>query len=74
MDIAEEILKNKKYKEQIDRLSNETLLLIANDHLAALEAAQRGIQQVEPDKVNDVEYLELVANAMQQLAQKVLKK
>jgi len=39
MDITEEILKNKKYKEQIDRLDKKTLILIAHDHSAALEAA-----------------------------------
>ena len=74
MDIAEEILKNKQYKEQIDKLNNETLLLIAKDPVKALEAAQEGIKQVEPDKVDDVEYLQSVANAMQKLTLYLLTK
>ena len=69
MDI---IFKNKRYKEQIDQLSDETVTLIAKDHLKALEAAQKGIAQQEQEKVDDIEYLEAVATEMQKLAQKVL--
>jgi hypothetical protein len=73
MDIIEKILKNKKYKEQIDRLDDETLVWIAKDRQKALETAQRGIAQQEPEKLNDIEYLEVVATGMQKLAQKILK-
>lgn len=69
MDITDKILKNKKYKKQLDRLSKETLRLIANDRQKALEAARKGIKENEPEKINDIEYLELVANAMQKIAQ-----
>ncbi len=72
MDIADKILENKKYREQIDRLSNETLVLIAKDHVKALEAAQKGIKQEEQEKINDVDYLEAVGDEMQKLARKIL--
>lgn len=72
MDIADKIIENKKYRDQIDRLSNETLVLIAKDHVKALETAQKGIRQEEPEKIDDVEYLQTVADAMQKLAQKIL--
>ena len=72
MDITEEILKNKKYREQFDRFDKKTLILIANDHMAALEAAKKGIKQNEPEKANDVDYLELMAKEMQKVAEKIL--
>jgi hypothetical protein len=74
MDITNKILKNKRYKELIDQLDDETLELIANDHLKALEAAKKGIQREEPEKTDDVEYLETMANEMQKMAQRVLSK
>lgn len=73
MDKNESIIKNKKYKEQINQLSNKILMKIANDEIFALEAASKGIEQHEPDKINDVEYLQAVADGMQKLAQRILK-
>ncbi len=73
MDYTDDILKNKRYKEQIDKLSSETLQLISNDDLQALEAAQKGIRQEEPEKLDDTEYLQTVADVMQKLARRVLK-
>ncbi len=72
MDITEKILTDKRYKNRLDRLDSETLLSIADDHIKALEAAHKGIAQEEPEKLNDVAYLQAVANAMQKLAQRVL--
>jgi len=72
MDITEKILTDKRYKNRLDKLDSETLLSIADDHIKALEAAHKGIIQVEPKKLNDVEYLQAVADAMQKIAQKVL--
>lgn len=72
MDYTEKILKNTRYKKQIDLLSSATLTSISEDQLAALEAARKGIEQVEPEKLNDVEYLQYIADIMQKLAQKVL--
>ena len=73
MDLTEIILKNKRYREQIDKLDHKTLVLIAHDRQAALEAAHMGIEQEEPKKIDDFGYLEAVATALQKLAQKVLK-
>lgn len=72
MDVMEEILKNKRYRDRVDQLSDEKLAVIAEDHLKALEEASKGIEDEEPDRVNDLEYLEEIANGMQKLAQKVL--
>lgn len=72
MNISEVILKNKKYKAQIEQLDDETLRIVAKDHIKALEEASKGIKQEEPEKENDVEYLQAVADAMQKLAQRVL--
>lgn len=73
MDLLEVILRNPRYQAIIDSLSTETLDIIAKDHQRALEEARKGIQQEEPEKVNDVEYLEAMATAMQQVAQMELK-
>lgn len=74
MDIAEEILKNKSYKKLVDRLSTNTLELIAKDHLKALKEAHKGIKKEEPERLNDIEYLQAQADAMQAFAKKLLAK
>lgn len=72
MDNTKDILMNKRFKEIIDNLSSETLRLIAEDEMKALEAAKKGIEKVEPERIDDVRYLQDVANGMQKLAQVVL--
>jgi hypothetical protein len=72
MDITENIQKNKNYKKQIDQMSKKSLKLIAKDEFKALEAAAKGIKQIEPDKINDAEYVQYVANLLQKLAQKAI--
>lgn len=74
MDITDQIIKNKKYRDQIDQISSEKLKIIAEDHMRALEEANNGIKQFEPKKINDIKYLQDLADGMQKLAQKVLKK
>ncbi|HUD45156.1 MAG TPA: hypothetical protein VMR41_06435 [Patescibacteria group bacterium] len=74
MDIAEEILKNEMYKKVIDKLSSETLRVIADDHNRALKEAKKGIDLAEPEKVNDLRHLKVVANGMQELARSLLEK
>lgn len=71
MDVTDKILENEKYREIIDNLDEETLKTIAMDHLKALEAAREGIEEEEPEKVDDVEYLEAMATAMQELARNI---
>lgn len=55
-------------------LSTKTLKLIAEDHLRALKEAHKGIKQEEPDRLNDIEYLQAMADGMQKLARVVLEK
>ncbi len=74
MDINENILRDERYKAQIDSLDKETLKLMVEDHIKALEYARKGIEEKEPEKVNDVEYLEAIANGMQKLAKIILEK
>ena len=74
MDITDKILKNEKYREIIDNFDDETLKMVAEDHLKALEAARKGIEQEEPEKVNDIEYLEAMAKAVQKLAKSILQR
>lgn len=73
MDITENILTDKRYKKQIALLSTKILKIIAEDHVRALVEAHKGIKQEEPERVNDLEYLEAMADGMQELAQAVLK-
>lgn len=74
MDIADKIFKNKRYKKIVDQLSNETLKIVANNRLRALKEAQRGIAKEEPEKVDDMEYLEAQADVMQNFAKSLLEK
>ena len=74
MDITEKILKNDKYKKLVNGLSSQTLKLVAEDHLRALKEARRGIAEMEPQKTNDMEYLEAQAEAMQTFAKNLLAK
>lgn len=68
MDILQEVLKNGKYKQQLDRLDDETLKRISEDNVQALKAAQKGVQKEEPERTNDIDYLQAIADSMQKLA------
>ncbi len=74
MDITDDILNDERYKSRIDSLDTETLKILTADRLKALEYAKKGIEEKEPEKTNDPEYLEIVANGMQELAKAVLEK
>lgn len=74
MGITEDILENDQYKRQIEALDNETLITVLNDHNKALDYAQKAIEQIAPEKLDDAQYLEVVANGMQQLAKSILEK
>lgn len=71
---TEEILNDKRYKSRIEMLKSEDLQVVANDEIKALELARKGIEEVEPEKKEDVEYLQAVANGMQQLAKEILER
>lgn len=74
MDIIQEVLKNGKYKQQLDSLDDETLRRIAEDPFQALKAAQNGVGKEEPEKANDLDYLQAIADSMQKLAKILLEK
>lgn len=72
MDNINKILTDKRYKEKLDHLSNETLKSVANDPIKAQEVAKKGIEKLEKEKINNIEYLQEVANGIQKLAQILL--
>ncbi len=72
MDITEKVLTNKKYRKQIEVLSIETLRQIAEDPIIALEAARDGIANEEQEKINDIAYLQTIADGMQKVAQRLV--
>ncbi len=74
MITIEEFLKDKRYKKQVNRLSSETLLLVVDDRIKALKWAYEQVEREEPQRKNDLEYLEILADGMQQLAKTVLEK
>lgn len=74
MDKIDEVLNDQRYKSRIEALKTEDLQIVANDEIKALELAKKGIEEVEPEKKDDVEYLQIVANGMQELARLVLDK
>lgn len=73
MDISQDILSDKRYQRQIEKISDKSLKLIAEDSIRALKEAHKGVKQVEPERVKDLEYLQALADAMQKFAQEVLK-
>lgn len=72
MKAIDEILENKKYREQIDLLDDKKLILIARDYSAAFKAAQKGVKKNEPEQVSNKAYIAEVAYSIQKLAEKVL--
>ena len=74
MDNAIDILINKRFKETIDNFSTETLKLIVEDEMKALEAVRKSIVKAEPARIDNVRCLQDVANGMQKLASMILEK
>ena len=72
MDLLDLIQNNPRYKAIIDSLSTETLAIVANDHQRALREARKGILREEPERIDDTEYLEAMATAMQHVAKREL--
>jgi len=61
----------KIYKKFLESLDDETVNLIAKDYTVALSAAKKGIEEIEPDKLNP-EYIQQVANELQLIAKMVV--
>lgn len=74
MITIEELIKDERYKKRIDRLSDKTLLLVADDRIRALKWAYEQVEKEEPERKNDIEYLEVLADGMQKLARTTLDK
>ncbi len=72
MSISEDILSDKRYIKQIEKISDKSLKLIAEDPIRALKEAHKGVKKAEPERAKDLEYLQALADGMQKLAQMVL--
>lgn len=59
------------YRQQIHKFSSEGLKKIFESRETALKYAKKGIEQMEPESLND-EYVEKLADSMQVLARIVL--
>ncbi len=71
--MPEDILSDKRYAKQIEKISDKSLKLIAEDSIRALKEAYKGVKQEDPERSNDVEYVQSQADAMQLMAKAVLK-
>jgi len=74
MITIEELIKDKRYKKRVDHLSNEVLMMVVDDMIKALEWAYEQVEKEDPTKKNDIEYIEILADGIQQLAKTTLKK
>ena len=74
MSISEDILSDKRYIKQIEKISDKSLKLVAEDPIRALKEAHKGVKKVEPERANDLEYLQAQADAMQSFAKSLLAK
>lgn len=72
MDITEEIVTQEQYKKFFQRLRSETLRQVIKDRSTALESARKGVIEIDPEKLNDDNYIQLVADLMQKLAKLLL--
>lgn len=60
-----------KYQAEIEKLESDDLRKIVEDRERALEAARKGIEEVEPDKLSP-DYISTIANEMQIVAKMIL--
>lgn len=60
-----------KYKQEIQKLNSEGLRVLSKDRSRAIEYAKKGIEEIEPEKLND-DYIRAVASEMQIIANLVL--
>lgn len=71
MDSKRIIEISSKYKDLIQKLDNDTLLLIVKNRIKALEYAKKGMEEVDPDNLTD-ENVRSVASEMQIVANLIL--
>lgn len=73
MNTLDKTISLEPYKTFFQRLRTETLKQVVRDRPTALEYARKGIKRMGPDKLTD-EYVETVAENMQQVAKIILEK
>lgn len=61
----------RKYQSQIENLDSEPLREIVENRERAVEAARKGIEMVEPDKLTP-EHIEAIANEIQIIGKMIL--
>ncbi len=71
-DAVQKIIENDFYSSQVRKFTNETFITIITDRVKAVELAKKTVEKYEPANLN-IDYIELVADAMQELSQKVMK-
>lgn len=75
MSIADEIINDphlKFYRELLERLDTKTLRLAVSDRAKTMEYAKKGLEQEQPELLNNNEYIESLVTEMQKAAQEIL--
>ncbi len=60
------------YKEVFEGLDNATLRQTVSDHAKTLEYVKKNVEQEEPEKANDTEYIESIVTEMQKVGKEIL--
>ncbi len=68
---VQKIMENDFYASKVRKFTNETFITLITDRDRAIELAKKTVEEFEPENLTD-DYVEVVADAMQELAQKVL--
>jgi len=69
-EAVQKILLHDYYSKQIRKFTTETFRILSNERDKALEQARKAIEDFESEKLTD-EYVEKVADGMQELARKI---
>ncbi len=70
-DAVRKIMETDFYASKVRKFTNETFITLISDRDQAVELARKTVEEFEPENLTD-DYIEVVADAMQELAQKVL--
>jgi len=70
-EAVQKLLLHDYYGKQIRKFTTETFKILANERDKTVEQARKAIKDFEPEKLTD-EYVEKVADGMQELAREML--
>lgn len=70
-EAVQKMLLHDYYSRQIRKFTTETFRILADERDKALEQARKAIKDFEPEKLTN-EYVEKVADGIQELARKML--